>query len=65
LHFFRYKIKPVLKKVVGIGSRTQVEGLSSDITFLSMSMSTRENKSIVPLRGKLGHISSNFSSGLA
>jgi hypothetical protein len=59
------KINTVLKKVVGIGSTRQLEGWSCDITFLSLSVSTRENNSIVPLRGRPGHISSNFSSGLA
>ena len=62
------QLKTVLKKVVGTASRRQVRRLkllSCDITFLSMSVSTRENKSIVPLPGWLGHISSNVSSGLA
>jgi hypothetical protein len=59
LHFFRYAIKTCFEE--GGGDR-QVEGLSCDITFLSMSVSTRENKSIVPLHDSLGHvISSNPS----
>ena len=41
-----------------------VEGLNCKITFLSMSVSTRENKSTVTLHDRLVHISSNLSSGL-
>jgi hypothetical protein len=60
------QVKTVLNKVVAIGSRWQVEGLiRRDIIFLSTSVSIREDKSIVPLCSRLGHISSKLSSGLA